>query len=239
MEGNTSNVTHGRICQLEICQLLGSGYQVVYLEGLNRCQVLVIMSLCDLLSNSMTMLKGEPTFLQVDLSQFTTKGQESKALSLSSDLSPTLASHPTRALPIKVEGQRSMTTEVSKLLSWAVLDTSGLASINSTPKRSESLAVATPLPLRLEDSAKPVDTSSQVSVPDDMEMDDPTLEEIHASPSHPVETPGPSSRAPSLDVTQLQEEANRALRCLLVTRSTINTFSEERSFRFWDGLWPE
>ena len=33
------------------------------------------MSLSELLSNGVTMLEGEPTFLQVDLSQFATKGQ--------------------------------------------------------------------------------------------------------------------------------------------------------------------
>ena len=87
---------------------------------------------------------------------------------------------------------------VSKLLTQSVLDTSGLASGSSTPKRPGPLALATLLPLRLEDSTKPVDTSSQVSIPDDLEMDDPTLEEIHASLSLPVETPGPSSRAPSV-----------------------------------------
>ena len=77
MEGNTSNVPCRNICQLEVCQLLGSGSQVVYLEGLNRCQVPVITSLPESLSNGMTMLEGESTFLQVDLSQFATKEQES------------------------------------------------------------------------------------------------------------------------------------------------------------------
>ena len=94
-----------------------------------------------------------------------------------------------------------MIMEVSKLLSQAVLDTSSLASRSSTPKRPGSLALATLLPLKLEDSIKPVDTSSQVSIPDDAEMDDPTLEEIHASLSLPVELLGPSSEAPSLNMT--------------------------------------
>ena len=61
------------------------------------------------------------------------------------------------------------------------MDTSGLASGSSTPTKPGSLPLATPLPLKLEDSAKLVDTSSQVSVPEDAEMDDPTLVEIHAS----------------------------------------------------------
>ena len=38
-----------------------------------------------------------------------------------------------------------------------------------------------------------------------------------------VKTPGPSSEAPSLDVTQLQEETNKALGHLLATKSSIDT----------------
>ena len=55
--------------------------------------------------------------------------------------------------------------EVSELLSQAVLDTSDIASRSSTPKRPGSLALATPLPLKKEDSAKLVDTSSKVTAP--------------------------------------------------------------------------
>ena len=222
MEGNTSNVSCGKICQLAVHQLLSSGSWVVYLEGLNGCQVPVIMSLPESLSKGMTMLEDESTFLQVILSQSATKEQESKALFLSSHLSTTLAASPTRAFPHKAEGQTSMTMEVSELLSQAVLDTTGLASRSSTPKRPGSLALATPLCLKPEDFAKPVDTSSQVSIPDDVEMDDPILEEINAFPSHPVETPGPSGGPPYLDVAQLQEDTNKALGCILAMRSMIN-----------------
>ena len=76
-----------------------------------------------------------------------------------------------------------MTMEVSELLSQAVLDTPGLASKGSTPKRPGSLALVAALPLKLEDSAQPVDTFSQVSDPEDAEMDNPILEDIQASPS--------------------------------------------------------
>ena len=114
-----------------------------------------------------------------------------------------------------------MTMEVSELLSQAALDTSGLASRSSTPKRPGSLVLAIVLPLKPEDSTKLVDTSSQVSSPEDAEMDDPTLEEIQDS-LPPVETLGPSGEAPSLDVARLQEEANKALGHLLRTRSSID-----------------
>ena len=126
--------------------------------------------------------------------------------------------------------------EVSKLLSQAVLDASGLASKRSTSKRPGSLALVTPLPLKPEDSTKPVDTSSQVSIPDDAEMDDPTLKEIHASPSPPVETLGPSSEATNSDVTQLQEEADKALGHLLATRSSINACQRKQVSDFGMAL---
>ena len=96
-----------------------------------------------------------------------------------------------------------MNMEVSKLLSWVTLDTSGQASGSSTPKRPVSLALASSLPLKLDDFAKMVDTFSQVSIPDDMKVDNPTLEEIHSSPSHPDGTPEGSSDVPPLDATQL------------------------------------
>ena len=180
-EGSTSNVPYGEICQLEVCQLLSSGSPVVCPEGLNGCQMLVIMTLPESLSNGMTMLKGESTFLQVDLSQSTTKGQEPKAFSLGGGLSPTSATSPIRAFSPKAEGQISMTMEVSELLSWVVLDTPGLASGSSTQKRPGSLALATVQPLKPEVSAKLVNTSPQVGAPEDGEMDNPTLEEIQAS----------------------------------------------------------
>ena len=72
---------------------------MVYLEGLNRCQVPVIMTLPESLSNGMTMHEGESTFLQVDLSQSATKEEESKVLSLGNGLSPIPAASPIRAFP--------------------------------------------------------------------------------------------------------------------------------------------
>ena len=177
-------------------KLLSSGSWVVYLEGLNGCQVPVIMTLPESLSNSMTMLKDESTFLQVDLSQSATKEQEPKALSLRQWFKPCSCHKLCQGCSPQVEGQISMTMEVSELLSKAVLDTSGLAPASSTPKRPGSLALATLLPLKLDDSAKPVDTSSQVSTPEDVEMDDPTLEEIHASPPLQSKLWGPVGKLP-------------------------------------------
>ena len=67
-----------------------------------------------------------------------------------------------------------------------------------------------------------MDTSSQVSAPEYVEIDDPTLEEIHVSPPCLDDTLGPSKEAPSVNVAQLQEEANKALDQLLATRSSLD-----------------
>ena len=211
---------------------------MVYLEGLNGHQMPVIMTLPESLSNGLTILEGETTFLQVDHSQSTTQEQEPKALSPGGGLSPTLEASPTRAFPPKVEGQISMTMEVSELLSWVALDTSGLASRSSNPKRPESLALATLLPLKLEDSARLVDTSSEVGTQEDAVMVDPMLEEIHVSLPLLVKTPGPSGEAFSIDVTKLQEEANKALGGhLLATRSVLNAQQRKQVSDFGMALY--
>ena len=220
-EEGTSHVPCGRIQQLEVCQLLSSGSQVVYLERLNGCQMLVIMTLPESLSQGVDPSQRQINPLQVDLSQTATEEQEPKAPYPGGGLSPTPAASPTQAFPLKA-GQISMTMEVSELLSWAVQDTPGPVSGSSTPKRPGSPALVAMLPLKQEDPTKLVDTSSQVSTPDDAEMNNPTLEEIYISLPPPVETSGPSREAPSVDVAQLQEEANKALDHLLATRSSLD-----------------
>ena len=126
----------------------------------------------------------EPTFLQVDLSQFTMEEPESKAPFPGSDSTSTSPTCSAMAPPTKVESQVSMTMEVSELLSQAALDTSSQALGSSTPKRPVSTALGVPSSLGLEDSAKPMDTSSQVSpwpsIPDDVELDNKTIEVIYA-----------------------------------------------------------
>ena len=120
-EGSTSNVPYGEISQLEVCQLLSSGSWLVYPEGLNRCQVPVIMTLPESLSRGMTMLEGKSTFLQVDLSQSATKEQGPKALSLGGGLSPTPAVSPTRAFPPKQKAKPWRSVNSYPMQFWILL----------------------------------------------------------------------------------------------------------------------
>ena len=185
---------------------------MVYLEGLNGCIVLVITSLPESLAPGMNVLNDEPTFLQVDLSQFVTEECESKAHAMTQHLLPP---HAPMVPPPKAESQVSMTMEVSELLLQTVLDTSSQALGSSTLKRPVSVALGAPSSFRAEDSTKPIDTSSQVlpqvDMPEDGKSSDQTLEEIYAPPSPQIESLGPGTGDLPEDVIQLQKETNTAL----------------------------
>ena len=62
------------------------------------------------------------------------------------------------------------------------------------------------------------------------------MEDIHASPSHPDSTSEGSSNAPPLEATQLWEEVNKALECLLAMRSTINAHRKKEISDFGMAL---
>ena len=92
------------------------------------------------------------------------------------------------------------------------------------------MVLLTPLPAKPGDIPRPVDTSSQVSAPDDTQMGDSSLAEIPAAASPTAETPGPSGCAPPTDAGHLQEEANQVLGGLLATKSSIDV-------HWWKLVW--
>ena len=105
----------------------------------------------------------KPTFLKVDLSQFTTGDSVPKASTPHQASTPTFYTHFTMEDPPKAESQISMTAEVQYLLLHTVQDTSSQALGSSTPKMLTSTALGSPSSPRVEDPSKPLDTSSQAS----------------------------------------------------------------------------
>ena len=208
----------------------------MYPEGLNGCLVLVITTLPKSLSHGATILSDEPTLLQVDILQFMMEGHESKTLFLGGGSTSTSPTCPAMLPAPKVDSQVSMTMEASELLSWVALDTSSPASGCATPKRPVSLALGASPSLRPESSAKPMDTSSQVSpqvsIPNDAELDNMTLEEN----SLPVKTLERDAGILPADVFQLQEEAGKDLGCPFATRSSLNAHWRKQVSDFEMGL---
>ena len=171
--------------------------------GPNGHEAPLIVLLPELLARGTTLIGGKPTYLKVSILQPTLEGQEPKLLPHSSHSSPIQVPNPIKAPLPKVEREVSMTMEVRELLSQAVLDTSGHESGNSTPKRLSPMVALTPPPPRLGDLSGPVDTSSQVSTPDDAEMGEASPEEIPTAPLPIAKTPGPSSGTPVKDASHL------------------------------------
>ena len=56
----------GRVSQLQVCQLLSSGSQVVYLVGLNGADVPMIASPPEPMAKGVNLLSGKPIYLKVD-----------------------------------------------------------------------------------------------------------------------------------------------------------------------------
>ena len=191
-EGGTSSATCISVSQLEVCQLLSSGSQVVYPVGLNGCEVPMITSQPESLAKGTNLHGSEPIYLKVDILQSITEGPELKVPPSGDCSLSILMPSPIRAPPLKAEREVSMTMDVRELLSQAGLDTSGHVSGNSTPKRLDPMVLLTPLPTKLGDFPRPVDTSSPVSAPDDTEMGTPPWMKSPLPPFSQLRHQGPA-----------------------------------------------
>ena len=116
-----------------------------------------------------------------------------------------------------------MTMEVRSLLSQVMLDISGDRPENLTPRRPNLVVMLTPPPYKLKELPKPLDTSSQVSTLDDIEMAEASLEGVPTTISPIALTSMSRSITPPADVAELWENANKALEELLATKSSIDT----------------
>ena len=193
--GGTDSTTCRRISQLEVHQLLISGLQVAYPVGLNGCEEPIIASQPKSLANGTSLTGGGSVYLKVDILQPIAEELDQKVSPLGG-CSPILLASTLKTTPPKLEREVGITTEVRNLLSQAILDMSGHVSGNSTPKRPNPMVVLTPPPHKLRNLSGLVDTSSQVSTPDDAEMVEASLEEVPTIISPIAKIPGPNSGTP-------------------------------------------
>ena len=101
-EGGTNSATCIRISQLEVCQLLSSGLQVIYPVGLNEHEIPLITSLPKSLANGTNLTGGKSIYLKVDIPQSIAEESDQKVLPPSECPSILMVS-PIRATPPKLE----------------------------------------------------------------------------------------------------------------------------------------
>ena len=134
-----------QISQLEVCQLLIAGPQVIYPIGLNGCNEPVITSLPEPLASGISLTTGEPVYLEIDILPPPVEELDQKVLPLGK-VSTIMIASPHKSTTQKLGGEGSMTTEVRNLLSQAILEMSGCRSRNSTPRRPNPVVVLMPPP---------------------------------------------------------------------------------------------
>ena len=196
----TNSAACGRVSQLEVHQLLSSHSQVIYPARLNGCEVPVITSLPESLAKGTNLLGGKPIYLKVDILQPNMEEPEFKVLPLGGHSSFILMPSPIRAPLPKAE---------EEVLSQAILDTSGHASRNSTPKRLYPVVVLTPPPPQTGRFSQARGHIILGEYPGWCWDGDASLEEIPTAISPTAKTPGPSGGTPPTDTGHLQKRPTK------------------------------
>ena len=112
-QGKVKETPCGQISQLEVCQILATGPQVIYSIGLNGHDETVITTLPELLDSGISLITSKHVHLEINILSPPWKNQIQKIPPLG-DVSTILITSPHKSPP-KSKGR--MTTEVNNLLS--------------------------------------------------------------------------------------------------------------------------
>ena len=211
-QGGVERTSCGYISQLDIHQLLSTGPQVVYPTGLNGYREPIIITLPEPLSSSMSIITSKHPYLEIDIPP--NRESDTKALPIGevSIIQTTNLHNP----PPNLEG--SIATEVNHLLDQAIAEASSHKSEQSSlEKVNKAVATMSP-PQKLEVTVPPVDTSSQAS----KEEAEGSLEGIPANISSIATVHSSGSASPSVDLLELQANANRAINNMLHLKRSLD-----------------
>ena len=155
-QGKAQETFCGQISQLEVCQLLATSPKVVYPIGLNGHNESIITTLPEPLDSGISLIMSKHMHLGIDIPSPPVEEPDQKM--------PPLKDIPTILVTSPPKSEGSMTTEVSNLLSQAVLEASSCESQHSSPRRPTTAVIFTSLPWKPEDLPWPANTSSQASI---------------------------------------------------------------------------
>ena len=221
-QGKAQETFCGQISQLEVCQLLAAGPQVIYPIGLNGHNEPIITTLPDLLDSGISLITSKHIYLEIDIPSPPIEEPDHKMPPLE-DIPTILITSPPISPP---KSKGSMTMEVSNLLSQAVLEAPSCGSQQSSPRRPTTAVVLTSPPQKPEGQPPPANTSSHASI----DEGEASLEDIPANISPIAAITGSDSTSPSMDLTELWTNTNKALDNLLSTKGSIDA-------RRWRAVW--
>ena len=121
-QGKVEETSCGWISQLDVCQLLSTGTQVVYPSGLNWHDEPIITTLSELLSSGTSVIASEHFYVEIDIPP---KEESNTKIPSIGKASIIQATNPLKSPP-KLEG--SMTAEVKHLLDQVIMEVSSCES---------------------------------------------------------------------------------------------------------------
>ena len=213
-QGKVEESSYGWISQLEVCQLLSTGPQVVYPVGLNGNDEPVITTLPEPLSSGASITASEHPYMGINIPSPSLEESECKT-------SPVDKAHtiPTTNSPKTPPKPRiSIVTEVNNLLTQAMAEASSCKFKHSPLGKVTTVVAIKSLPQKSEASPQPVITSSQAS----MEEAEPSLEGLPANISPIAVAYSSGSVSPPVDPMELQANANRAANNMLHLKRPID-----------------
>ena len=197
----------GWISQLEVCQLLSARLRVIYPMGLNGGDQSVTINLPGLLHSGSSVTTDEHPYIKIDIPSPTPEEQN--------DVNPLLGRvHATLAVAMPKATWKprvTLTAEVGDLLAWGMTEDYNHEPEHPAMAKELATKTDTSSPLKTEVPALPLDTSSQVSVPE-MEA---SMESnpIHNSPTAVAYSS--CSDSPTMDLPELQANAHLAINHML------------------------
>ena len=200
----------GWISQLEICQLLSIGMQVMYPVGLNRGNQPVTINLQGLLHSGSSVTTDEHPYAKIDIPSPTPKEQDCTTLPLGGVHATLAIAMPKAPWKPRV----NLRAEVNELLDWGMRDDYDHESENSSMvKKPTTKADTSPIP-KVEVSALPLNTSSQVSIGETEASMESTP--IGTSPTAVVHSSCCDSQ--TVDLPELRADVNLAINYMLSTK---------------------
>ena len=213
-QGKVEESPYGWFSQLEVCQLLSTGPQVIYPVGLSRGDQLVTITLPELLHSSSSITTDEHPHIRIDIPLLPPEEPECTTLPLGRVHAIPAATPPKTPWKPRI----SLATEVDDLLTWAMADNSSHESEHSNTGKAATAEAVMSLSHKSEAPAPPVDTSSQAS----MEEGEASLESNPVNISPITAVYSSCSASPLVDLTELQMDANLAANHMLSVKRSMD-----------------
>ena len=201
-QGKVEERPYGQISQLEVCQLLSTGPQVIYPVGLNGNDEPVTTTLPEQLHNGASVTTYEHLYMRIVIPPPPLEEPGCTTL-LVDEANTVAAANPPKTPP---KPRVSLAAEVNDLLTQVMADESSHKLEHSPIGKAVIVEAVTFPPYKSEASALLVKTSSQAR----MEEAEASLKCLHANVSPIATTCSSSSVSPSVDPAELQTDANMA-----------------------------